>query len=58
MRLAQCITCNNLIGALEVECFDEDGLINEYDQAHDIWVQCGRPHNGKVADIMRRTRSK
>ena len=24
---------------------------------HDIWVQCGRPHNGEVADIMRRTRS-
>ena len=22
---------------------------------HDIWVQCGRPHNGEVADIMRRT---
>ena len=21
---------------------------------HDIWVQCGRPHNGEVADIMRR----
>ena len=25
---------------------------------HDIWVQCGRPHNGEVADIMRRTRSR
>ena len=25
---------------------------------HDIWVQRGRPHNGEVADIMRRTRSR
>ena len=25
---------------------------------HDIWVQCGRPHNCEVANIMRRTRSR
>ena len=24
---------------------------------HNIWVQCGRPKNGPVADIMRRTRA-
>ena len=25
---------------------------------HSIWVQCGRPHNGEIADITRRTRSR
>jgi hypothetical protein len=24
---------------------------------HDIWVECGRPHDGVVASIMRRTRA-
>jgi len=24
---------------------------------HDIWVECGRPHDGIVASIMRRTRA-
>ena len=25
---------------------------------HDIWVQCGRPHNDEIADIMRRTQAR
>ena len=25
---------------------------------HHLWIQCGRPHNGQIADVMRSTRAK